>query len=237
MSYIADYDPGIPKVASDGIFGAGTRNAVVAFQRNYGLTADGIVGQATWNRLCEVSTQIATGTASDQYPGTPLRVGSSGANVLKMQRYLNYIANTYTNIPRVATDGIFGNATRSAVVAFQRQFGLTADGIIGQQTWNRIVQVYNDLRVQAASQQDQPSVMAWNDSVSSGTSVPYEGQADSAVPAVGADVQIRQLRKQLQDLLRAHPELSADRRAWRDDPMMEAGLFEQNGMPRRDETL
>ncbi len=78
LSYIADYDPGIPKVASDGIFGAGTRNAVVAFQRNYGLTADGIVGQATWNRLCEVSTQIATGTASDQYPGTPLRVGSSG---------------------------------------------------------------------------------------------------------------------------------------------------------------
>ncbi len=237
LSYIADYDPGIPKVASDGIFGAGTRNAVVAFQRNYGLTADGIVGQATWNRLCEASTQIATGTASDQYPGTPLRVGSSGANVLKMQRYLNYIANTYTNIPRVATDGIFGNATRSAVVAFQRQFGLTADSIIGQQTWNRIVQVYNDLRVQAASQQAQPFVMAWNDSVSSGTSVPYEGQADSAVPAVGADVQIRQLRKQLQDLLRAHPELSADRRAWRDDPMMEAGLFEQNGMPRRDETL
>ena len=50
-------------------------------------------------------------------------------------------------------------------------------------------------------------------------------------------MEIRQLRKQLQDLLRAHPELSADRRAWRDDPMMEAGLFEQNGMPRRDETL
>lgn len=79
-----------------------------------------------------------------------------------MQRYLNYIANTYTNIPRVATDGIFGGATRNAVVAFQRQFGLTADGIIGQQTWNRIVQVYNDLRIQAASEQAQPSVPAWS---------------------------------------------------------------------------
>lgn len=228
LSYIADYDPGIPKVASDGIFGAATREAVVAFQRNYGLVADGIVGQATWNRLCEVSTQIATGTASDEFPGTLLQVGSSGASVLKMQRYLNYIANTYTNIPRVATDGIFGSATRNAVVAFQRQFGLTADGIIGQQTWNRIVQVYNDLRIQAASEQAQPSVPAWSGpAISESPAASGEGQT--------AEAQIRQLRKQLQDLLRSHPELSSNRRAWRDDPVMEASLFDSNGIPRREE--
>ena len=215
-------------MASDGIFGAATREAVVAFQRNYGLVADGIVGQATWNRLCEVSTQIATGTASDEFPGTLLQVGSSGASVLKMQRYLNYIANTDTNIPRVATDGIFGSATRNAVVAFQRQFGLTADGIIGQQTWNRIVQVYNDLRIQAASEQAQPSVPAWSSPAMSGSpAASGEGQT--------AEAQIRQLRKQLQDLLRSHPELSSNRRAWRDDPVMEASLFDSNGIPRREE--
>ena len=145
-----------------------------------------------------------------------------------MQRYLNYIANTYTNIPRVATDGIFGSATRNAVVAFQRQFGLTADGIIGQQTWNRIVQVYNDLRIQAASEQAQPSVPAWSGPAMSGSpAASGEGQT--------AEAQIRQLRKQLQDLLRSHPELSSNRRAWRDDPVMEASLFDSNGIPRREE--
>ncbi|HAG57248.1 MAG TPA: spore cortex-lytic protein [Ruminococcaceae bacterium] len=228
LSYIADYDPSIPKVTSDGIFGASTQDAVIAFQRSYGLVADGIVGQATWSRLCEVSTQIATGTASDEYPGLPLRIGSSGANVLKMQRYLNYIANTYPNIPRVATDGIFGNATRSAVMAFQRQFGLTADGIIGQQTWNRIVQVYNDLRSRSASQQAQPSILSGNDLPTAAIS---EEKAESpAVRTADAGRQIRQLRQQMRDLLKEHPELSADRRAWQDDPVMEAGLFD-SGAP------
>ncbi|MDD3192646.1 MAG: peptidoglycan-binding protein [Oscillospiraceae bacterium] len=237
LSYIADYDPAIPKVASDGIFGSATRAAVLAFQRNYGLTADGVVGQATWNRLCQVADQIASSTTSDAYPGTPLQLGSSGANVLKMQRYLNFIANTYTSIPRVSTDGIFGNATRGAVLAFQRQFGLTADGIIGQQTWNRIVQVYSDLQTRAAVI---PNVMAsWD-----GTG---PAQRDSAVLPGSQDfleederqrmrTRIRQLQGQLNDLLQNHPELStADRRAWRDDPMLEASLFDQkNGFPDRE---
>jgi N-acetylmuramoyl-L-alanine amidase len=36
---------------ADGIFGAGTENAVKAFQRHHGLTVDGIVGKITWTKL------------------------------------------------------------------------------------------------------------------------------------------------------------------------------------------
>lgn len=36
---------------ADGIFGAGTENAVKAFQRHHSLTVDGIVGKTTWSKL------------------------------------------------------------------------------------------------------------------------------------------------------------------------------------------
>jgi peptidoglycan hydrolase-like protein with peptidoglycan-binding domain len=73
------------------------------------------------------------------YPGAPLRPGSSGESVRQVQRCLNNIAARRPEIPKVAEDGIFGNATTLAVVTFQRLFGLTADGIVGPLTWARIM--------------------------------------------------------------------------------------------------
>lgn len=71
-----------------------------------------------------VQTRVNMNTV---YPGTLLQVGSRGSNVLLMQEYLNAISNNYPSIPRLIEDGIFGNNTRNAVVAFQRQFGLSPD--------------------------------------------------------------------------------------------------------------
>ncbi len=83
------------------------------------------------------------------YPGTPLRVGSSGPNVVVLQVSLNRISQNYPAIPKIPEeDGIFGSRTQASVEAFQRIFGLTADGIVGPQTWYTIVRLYtavNDL--------------------------------------------------------------------------------------------
>ena len=57
------------------------------------------------------------------------------------------ISQAYPSIPEIDADGVFGTATRSAVVIFQSQFGLTPDGVIGQQTWNRIVEVYREVQI------------------------------------------------------------------------------------------
>lgn len=60
-----------------------------------------------------------------------LSLGSRGPEVQTLQRELN--RQLFPN-PRLNVDGIFGPLTRAAVVAFQRQAGLTPDGIVGPRT-------------------------------------------------------------------------------------------------------
>lgn len=76
------------------------------------------------------------------YPGTPLRVGSRGPSVVQAQVMLNRVGQNYPAIPRVATDGIFGERTEAAVRRFQEIFDLTPDGIIGEATWYQLVRLY-----------------------------------------------------------------------------------------------
>lgn len=59
---------------------------------------------------------------------TPLKRGDSGAAVLELQKKLGI----------KPADGIFGNQTHGGVVNFQRKHKLTADGIVGEQTWRKI---------------------------------------------------------------------------------------------------
>lgn len=77
------------------------------------------------------------------YPGSPLRRGSSGPNVVVLQVALNRIAQNYPAIPKIpAVDGIFGSQTEATVRAFQQIFGLTPDGIVGPATWYEMVRLY-----------------------------------------------------------------------------------------------
>ena len=109
---------------TDGIFGNNTRNAVIEFQRAYGLEADGIVGNATRNQI---------NTCYTNHLNNVLSVGSRGSNVKKLQENLTKLGyNTY------GADGIFGNNTKKAVLSFQRANNLSADGIVGANTHKAI---------------------------------------------------------------------------------------------------
>ena len=139
LNNISAQYPSIPLLVEDGIFDTATTTAVRAFQRQFGLTVDGIVGVLTWNKLFEVSALIDTGEEAGEemppYPGTLLRNGSRGNAVRLMQERLKSISIYYPVIPDITADGIFGPATQAAVIAFQQMMGIAADGIIGQQTW------------------------------------------------------------------------------------------------------
>lgn len=80
---------------------------------------------------------------TSSYPGTPLRRGSSGANVVIIQTELNRISQNYPAIPKLSSvDGIFGSATEASVRRFQEIFNLNVDGIVGKATWYALVRLY-----------------------------------------------------------------------------------------------
>ena len=146
LNTLAQYDSAIHSVTVDGVFGSGTAAAVRAFQRKYGLTVDGVVGRTTWTEVYDQfrSIQSDNGTPN-AYPGTALREGSSGQNVRLVQFWLKIARTVYTSLANVTVDGKFGAGTAAAVQRFQRYFGLTADGVVGRTTWQKLYEVYNDI--------------------------------------------------------------------------------------------
>lgn len=87
-------------------------------------------------------TNIITNVLSS-YPGTPLRVGSTGLDVQTIQTYLTRIRKNYPAIPAISDPaGTFGNSTNAAVTKFQSIFNLTPDGIVGKSTWYKISSLY-----------------------------------------------------------------------------------------------
>ena len=153
LNQTAVYVNSIIPVIIDGSFGTATENSVKQFQDFFNLEQDGVVGELTWDKMQDIYEGIKMGVsvpeetppADDSYPGTALRLGSMGPNVEKVQTWLNYVGEIYGEIPFVNIDGIYGPLTRDSVIAFQNQFNLEADGIVGRNTWNRLYAEWQNL--------------------------------------------------------------------------------------------
>ena len=106
-----------------GLYGPGTEAAVRTFQERRGLRVDGICGPQTWGSLVEAGYQL--GDRLLYHTSPPLR----GDDVADLQRRLGALGFDAGRV-----DGIFGEDTQRAVLEFQRNAGLTADGVCGPAT-------------------------------------------------------------------------------------------------------
>lgn len=111
-------------ISADGVFGPATLAAVKKFQAANSLTADGIVGVNTWAKINNLNPSSVT-----------LRRGSIGVEVYYLQQKL--LSKLYP----VTADGLFGPATEAQVRAFQSENALAVDGIVGKNTWAKIVPI------------------------------------------------------------------------------------------------
>lgn len=100
-----------------------TEQAVEDFQTQKGLTVDGQVGGQTWTAVVE---------------GIVLQVGSSGEAV----RAAQHLLLEKFGYAEIVVDGLFGRVTESALMDFQANHGLAADGMIGAaQTWPALISI------------------------------------------------------------------------------------------------
>ena len=151
LNRVARNYPAIPKISPTiGLFTREMEETVKEFQRVFSLTPDGVIGKGTWYRLVYLYVGV-TGLAElvsqgqtmyrlrFQFPGT-MRLGDRGDGVTAVQDMLSLLAEFDDALTPVTPDGVFGPATERAVRNFQRWAGLTADGVVGQATWNAMFQ-------------------------------------------------------------------------------------------------
>ena len=205
----------------DGVMSAATRSALRGFQGRNNLPADGIAGPDTEQALRDAG-RPADASAAPSEPGQDagevydfetlalespvsrptLRQGSSGSAVTDLQRQL--AAAGFSPGP---ADGIFGAQTGAAVKSFQRSRGITADGIVGSQTWGK-------LGIVPGKPSATPSGGAWGGS----GSVRYgkgwggsEGVADAAKAiAASMNARVTSQKRDLADTIRVGSNTGSD---------------------------
>ena len=120
---------------TDGIYGQTTVNAVKAFQRSNGLSGDGQAGEQTQKKLYAATAKYASSPVTTANPESvrSLELGRTGNDVYALQarlielRYMTGVA-----------DGVFGVETQEALKAFQKNNGITPDGVAGANTIRKI---------------------------------------------------------------------------------------------------
>ena len=120
----------------DGRFGAGTQRAVISFQKDNGLEADGLAGTKTLELLYKKEDGTSSSSGSSSGSGTSsgltrtLRRGYTGDDVITVQQRLKELGY-YTG----SIDGVYGSGSIAAATAFQKNNGLKVDGLTGQSTY------------------------------------------------------------------------------------------------------
>ncbi len=114
----------------DGTYGAATEDAVRRFQQSRGIRVDGVCGRETWSALVEAGWRLGDRLL---YERTPMLRGDDVTDLQVRLGGLGFLDDR--------VDGILGPRSRRALQDFQRNCGLTVDGICGPETIAELVRL------------------------------------------------------------------------------------------------
>ena len=153
-------DLGFLKGSADSVFGSKTEAAVRAFQKSAGLTVDGLAGTQTRElAVSKASASKGSATPAPVPQSTPVPVQPSSSTIGTAAYHIPaagaLFGNNYdtihpgdsgervkilqqalidTGFLKGKADGVFGENTQKAVIAFQTRWNLTPDGLAGKKT-------------------------------------------------------------------------------------------------------
>ena len=193
-------DLGFLKGSADGIFGSKTEAAVRAFQKSAGLSVDGLAGtqtrelavsKATASNGSATPTPVSQSTPVPVQPSSPtigtaayhdpapgalfgnnydtIHPGDTGERVKILQQAL-----IDTGFLKGKADGVFGENTQKAVIAFQNRWNLTPDGLAGKKTLQTLEKAVGGAAAPAATATPVPATIP----VPASTPVPASDQGD-----------------------------------------------------------
>ncbi|MBQ7309143.1 MAG: peptidoglycan-binding protein [Clostridia bacterium] len=149
LRLLSQTDPAIPAINADGIFGAETENAVLAFQTETGLPPTGIVDFGTWTAITNAYRTAMSltrrGLALFPFPSGDYEVtpGEKSDLVYLIQIMLVSIDVVYDIFDKIDISGFYDEKTENAVRIFQRINRLPQTGITDSTTWDRMANDHN----------------------------------------------------------------------------------------------
>ena len=151
LRQLSFFDPRIPKLAIDGVYGPETTRAVRIFQEDNGLPPTGYVDLETWNAIVKVYNMSIseTGVPSPIAPFPSafyvLKPGARGDIVSILQIMLNHVGRYYSNTIYLLVNGVYNQDTYNAVKIIQKLMALKPTGTVDVITWNALASAFNEL--------------------------------------------------------------------------------------------
>lgn len=141
----------IPLVIPDGVYGASTKNAVIAFQKQQGLPATGMVDETTHRAIVAAHNHAnellsPAQSAVYRFPATLVILsGQYHPHVRLAQTMLQNLHQEFSGLPRPTATGYLDETTQDALKLIQTLAGLCPTGQLDKVTWNRLTRLYRSI--------------------------------------------------------------------------------------------
>ena len=148
LRVMAEDDPSLPAIVPDGIYGQETANAILAFQRQYGLPITGTADQKTWDKLVPAYEKALIRVDKAQPieiimdPGKVYISGDSSPYLYLMQSMLLFLSELHPDIATPSHSGTLDSPTSEALAGFQVLAGLPPTGELDKVTWKYLAEQF-----------------------------------------------------------------------------------------------